>query len=211
MKAGKGKRMIVDGMTYAEIIEVAKTDETAVLAELVRRAPVYERNIKTRRGRGPVYFKPFEIERPTGITWYARFFTNGYADYKRGGLSFLLYGRFYFNGYLWVIWTYGRPFDYALFTYHFFDRYRQRYLSENDRDTVEVIHEYFRYNSLGANKTPRDGGIYCTTAQGAALGIVENGTQVYKTFITPELMREEQQRAREQGLTIINEYNTTSK
>lgn len=206
------QRIIVDGMAWAEIVGVAQTDIAAIHTDMARRSARYNRAVVTRRSRGPVDFDPYPIERPTGITWYVRFFTKGYADFKRGGLWFTLYGLFRFNGHLWAVFTFGQPpYGFAFFSGHFFDRYRERYLLDVERGTADVVHEYFKHNAVGWTTGNPNGGIFVTTEQGAALGVVEDGVEIIKTFITPEQMYDEQQRAREQGLTIINEHTNNER
>ena len=212
------KKMIVDGMSWADIVEVAKSDTGPVLREVHARAPQYIAKIMSTTRRGPLVFRPFDIPRPSGITWAVRFSSLSKADTKKNGPFFNLYGLFYYRGGLFVIFTYnlragawGVSFQYAIFTPHFFERYRERYLQEPARPIDETISEFFKYNarSFESDYNPdRDGTqqYFCTFAQGVGIAKMEGGVEVVKTFITREMLFSGQADTYARGLDYIREY-----
>ena len=215
------QRIIINGMNWADIVEVAKADAKPVTGELFQYWPKYTHLVKTSRNRGQIDFKPFEIVRPSGISWVVRFRSCNYADFKRRGLVYLLYGLFHYRGGLFVINTFvpneyrpGVAYDYMIYTPHFFERYRERYLKDDTTPIKDVINYFFKYNSVGGlnkfyseNNATRPVGEFGTMEHGAALGQWEHGVFIAKTFISSELFFIQQQEHYKTAIAEIQDYN----
>ena len=210
------RRMIVDGMTFAEIVDVARSDADGLNARIWHEYDKYTAQARKRRTARPVSFKPLVIPRKSGITWAVRFGSDGAKDFRKWGLTWTLYGLFQYRGGLWAVYTYGGAWNvsrtkyvykYALFAPHYFDRYRERQLKDDTRPTVDVVHEHFKYNSLAVVEHTADG-FACTTEQGTAFGREENGVYLYLTFVSNDLLFNDQREWRERAINEIQEYKT---
>ena len=87
--------MIVDSMTYEEIISEFKKDWgnyfPNVLPRFMNDSKYRRYMLKEAKDNVPVFFKPIELTSKRGNKYILQINSKGRSDYKRGGLMFLLF------------------------------------------------------------------------------------------------------------------------
>jgi len=94
---------------------------------------------------------------------------------------------------------------------HFVKRYQERFLKETNLSLSEVMKKYIVNNDQAVAYVPGDGKFYSTSIEGVSLGYIEdltNGRIVFhdKTFISEEMLREEQKDLSKDLLNKLADY-----
>jgi hypothetical protein len=188
--------MIVDSMTKEEI----RQEYIADLPSIKRKTFYLHEALKCRRAiiqakHFPLHFKPTEHISPRKNNYFISFVSTSKKDIKLGPIEsdFLYYHR--------PEGIYAATIDYdclciTIYSPHFFDRYRERYLKDTSIPKLEVIKEYFKYNSTIRRTRDRrlsDNGICGTGMHGAVLGIEESHEiHLFKTFVSFDMLKQDQ-------------------
>ena len=122
--------MIVDSMTYEEIVAEFKHDWRNyfpfVLSNFLDDNRYRRYMLKEAKDNVPVYFKPIELTSKRGNKYILQINSKGRTDYKRSGLLYILYMYYHKPEGLYVVmlgsngsWT-TRDDYYNVYTPHFF-------------------------------------------------------------------------------------------
>lgn len=205
------KRMIVDNLELCDVFQVVRTDEQGLNNWIAGNSAGFTKEVRTRHPRGEMWSKPLTVTRATGVTWHVRFLVHDYADFKRGGLSFVIYGTFFYRGGMFAVYPMGTPWrECFIFGPHFFQRYNERFLGVPDGSIAGGMEAFFRHNSMFYS-TPQPGvpgGVFITADDGTMLGEQAGAVSIVKTFISDTMNKGEQINARETGLDKIVQGKT---
>lgn len=81
----------------------------------------------------------------------------------------------------------------SVFTPHFFSRYRERFIMDNNITTKQVIEKFFKNNLLTTCKVRvQDNTFMGTCKDGIAFGKYEKGIAIIKTFISRDMQFDKQ-------------------
>lgn len=194
--AGNYKAVIVDTMSLKEIMELLKKDYPFFSHKIEESPKAYRKMVKNLPNRVENYFfKPLEYKSSRGFNLVLQYFKRSIEDYKKDPLGLIYYFWFvkrhgtYAIQYSLLHKTY---YHYTIFTPHFFDRYRERFLADKTILTKDVINTFFRRNyrfgasGLPSNKYPngywmlcKDGLCLCNRLGGLTIEV--------KTFVTWEM------------------------
>lgn len=196
------ERVIVDTLELPEIVEIVKGERSRIIGKISPLSGKYNRTIIQRRPKDRLDLPPIVWSGKSGIRYHFLPFIRNYSDYKKGGLSFSLFGDFYYRNGLFSVFAVNNLSDWLLFSPHFFERYRERYL-KSERDTAsETMERFFRINDI-SKVEETEKGIFATTIEGVSLGEKTGSLKFFKTFISSDLLKGEQIYARESGLSDI--------
>lgn len=199
--------MIVDSMTYEEIISEFKKDWRNYFPNVL---PGFMNNNKYRRymlkeakDNVPVFFKPIELTSNRGNKYILQINSKGRSDYKRSGLLFIVYMYYHRPEGIYVVmlgsngsWTVNDDF-YNVYTPHFFDRYRERELKDIHKPKLQTIIDFFKHNATGRYITVDNdkykNSIFYTVPTGVMLGSIYN-EYIFelRTYITFTMLKDEQ-------------------
>ena len=191
--------MIVDTMSYQEIF--------AIIHQYMRSgsfANVLEREDRKHRSTilkmtAPkrVFFAPTFVKDPKSqLQICIHTYTDGKSHYKRNGLLFLIYAYFYRDYGLYAMLLVNNFTSYNVYTPHFFDRYRERFLKDVTLNKIDTIVRFFKVNNafclLDYDAPNYSGSKLIACPEGVCLGYMREEQVELKTFISFEMLKNNQ-------------------
>lgn len=193
--------MIVESMTYDEIAckynEIYEKVEPRYMAKAdcnkMRRFLVKNKKAEN------VWFKPIKFEIDLSTVFCFLPFALSYKDFQKCGNHpyTLTYMHYIINkGYMVVVRGGEYNNNYAFYTSHFFDRYRERELKNLSLEKEIVIMEFFKNNrnfcSRPFPKLDSENYIGVTDSGIIFSRKINDNITIYKTFITKEDLKGDQ-------------------
>lgn len=189
--------MIVDSMTYSEIIKVNEKYTIRLVKEINDGLKFYSKDVsKNLFRREKHYYKPKEYSVPEGLHYVIQFFDGGKAYNTKERTRFFYYCWFLKDRGLYAMNSsrMNRQFKhYNIFTPHFIDRYKERYLQDNTISKKEAILTFLRGNTkLSSCAFPSEKYPDCVWEagnQGLCLcNLLDNFTIEMKTFVSYDML-----------------------
>ena len=197
------KNMIVDTMSYEEIIDLFKIDCAILKYKIAENTKRYQKAIKGSRARGKRYFKPIAFSGSRGFNYVLRFFDYGidYTSKKRLGLYYFAWFRKNKGIYALTFTKLGGCiWHFTIYHPHFFDRYRERCLKDPNLSKPEVIFKFLHNNqkksatNIPSEKYPDGYWMACTDGLCLCRNVHDLIIEV-KTFITWDMAGADQRDA----------------
>ena len=196
--------MIVDSMTYDEIIKLFEEQEKPVILRKIEKVGKDYRKIsRNRRNTERVYFKPIRYESTRGFHVVINCYDEGINFPRHKRLGVFYYAWFRKKRGIHLL-TYSRLensiWHYSVYLPHFFDRYNERFLKDPTLSKPEIIDKYYFNNLKSATmrlrvesaKYPNDYWMACNN--GLCLCNNPKGFFVeVKTFISWDMLGQDQQ------------------
>lgn len=197
--------MIVDSMTYDEVLKELKADLPMVNYRIEAENKRFKKLLCDTRSRERYYYRPVTFKSARGFNWVLQFFNEGLGVPSKQRLGLIEYAWFVQNRGLYAI-TISRlsrngivTNHFTFYTPHFIDRYRERFLNDPSIKKVDAFHHFIVSNPKFSSqklKNPsekhpndywsicNDGLCLCNTLQGF--------TVEAKTFITWDMVGKDQ-------------------
>ncbi len=186
--------MIVDTMTYKEMV-TAVSKMTSRHKDRFKKIVSHHLNDYKRiifKGNKQRYdFKPLRVV-ADGIDFYLCPFSLGKSLYKKHGIIFRCFAKFFYRGTYWYcVYSFdGKPNE--LYQQHVFKRFIERHLKDNSKVSSETVRKFLKetegpyaYGPIASPKHPN--GYYIATRIGVLCGYKYNeNTVVWLTFIDKE-------------------------
>ncbi len=193
--------MVVDTMTYKEIWSEIRKDYNGIIRyKIVDAEKVFRKKVMASPSTldiirlKPIHFK----SRKTSLNHCMILYSFGKNDYKKNGMLFVLYSYIYREYGIYAFMLSGKNFDtLAVYTPHFFSRYRERYIKDTSLSMDEVMEDFFVYNNVcqikDVNNASYPNSIFASTKDGVLLGTKHpDNILEFKTFLPSELLKEQQ-------------------
>lgn len=199
--------MIVDSMTYEEVVAEFKKDWRNYFPNMLQKCfndNRYRRYmLKEAKDNEPVFFKPIELTSPRGNKYILQINSKGRSDFKKSGFLYIIYMYYHRPEGIYAVllvsngsWT-ASDDGYNIYTPHFFDRYRERELKDIHKPKLQTIIDFFKHNATGryinVDNDKYKNSIFYTVPTGVMLGSLYND-YIYelRTYITFEMLRGKQ-------------------
>lgn len=193
------KTVIVDSMTNNEILELLKDDADFLQHKVDENLKKYKQLIKNSRKKERVYYKPLDYKSAKGFHYMLQFFKRADDEPDKDKLGLIYYVWFIKDRGTYAV-TFSRlsltdsyaQWHFTIYTPHFFDRYRERFLKDMSISKPEVIYRFIRGNlkmsSTGKSSDKYPNGIWVACNDGLILcNHLNNIHQEAKTFITYDM------------------------
>lgn len=207
--------MIVDSMTYDEILDLLKDDTRIVEHKIHENEKKYKRLVATSRNKERKFFKPIRFQSACGFHYVLVFFDQGINIPSKHRL-----------GYFFYVWYIQKRGMYAItisllekvkwhatfFTPHFIERYRERCLKDVTISKPDSFHCYLMNNlkissmksKIESEKYPGEYWMFCN--DGMCLCKQLKGlTVLARTFITWDMAGKDQQRLGIEGRNFMQD------
>lgn len=205
--------MIVDSMTYDEILDLYWADKPLVNHKMDAGSKFYGRMLKNARVKDRIHYKPIKFKSQRGFNYVMMFFNlaDDVPGKERLGCNY--YAWFIKNRGMYAITlsTINRTeYHNTIYHPHFFERYRERFLKDMSMSKPEVLHTYITNNPKSlSSKIPSakyEGEYWMAVHDGLCLCRVVKGSLVeVKTFITWEMAGHDQKEFAFMGRQIMLE------
>lgn len=199
--------MVVDTMTYKEIWSEINKDYDGIIKHKLEDAnkALRKKVLASSSNEDIIRLTPIHFRsRTTNLNHCLIVYCLGKNDFKKQGPLFALYSYIYWKFGVHAFMVCGSKFDVlTVFTPHFFNRYRERFLADPSLDIEKVMDNYFINNQVTqSNPTIETGkafnekyhnSIVASTKDGVLLGTkLPDNIYEYKTFLSNELLSEQQ-------------------
>lgn len=193
-------------MTYKEIRNEAKKDFQDVVNFAVKKASSYEREIKKSK-IFPLRFKPIKYISKRFNEYYILFQANSKKDWKNNNIFLTILCIYESEKGLNAIMFYEERSKCAIYSTHFFSRYRSRYLKDKALSTEDVILHYFKYNTANYGKIVDDCQHFTATCEhGVCFGQVIDNENIrrFKTFVGFDMLFDSQDEYRNEFFQLLH-------
>lgn len=192
------KTVIVDSMSNEEILELLEDDVVFLQHKIDENLKRYKQMVKNSVKKERVYYQPLNYKSARGFHYMLQFFKRANDEPDKDKLGMLYYVWFIKNSGTYAI-TFSRlsyhsyaQWHYTIFTPHFFDRYRERFLKDLSISKPDVIYRFIRGNlkmsSTGHPSEKYPNCIWVACSDGLILcNHLNTINQVAKTFITYDM------------------------
>ena len=192
------KTVIVDSMSNEEILELLEDDVDFLQHKIDENLKRYKQMVKNSVKKERVYYQPLNYKSARGFHYMLQFFKRANDEPDKDKLGMLYYVWFIKNSGTYAI-TFSRlsyhsyaQWHYTIFTPHFFDRYRERFLKDLSISKPDVIYRFIRGNlkmsSTGHPSEKYPNCIWVACSDGLILcNHLNTINQVAKTFITYDM------------------------
>lgn len=192
------KTVIVDSMSNEEILELLEDDVDFLQYKIDENLKRYKQMVKNSVKKERVYYQPLNYKSARGFHYMLQFFKRANDEPDKDKLGMLYYVWFIKNSGTYAI-TFSRlsyhsyaQWHYTIFTPHFFDRYRERFLKDLSISKPDVIYRFIRGNlkmsSTGHPSEKYPNCIWVACSDGLILcNHLNTINQVAKTFITYDM------------------------
>jgi hypothetical protein len=192
------KTVIVDSMSNEEILELLKDDINFLQHKIDDNLKRYRQQAKNSNKKERIYYQPLNYKSARGFHYMLQFFKRANNEPDKDKLGMLYYVWFIKNRGIYAITFtrlsyYGRAnWHFTIYTPHFFDRYRERFIKDLSISKPDVIYRFIRGNlkmsSSGHPSEKYPNGIWMFCSDGLILcNHMNNYNLVAKTFITYEM------------------------
>ncbi len=190
------KSVIVDSMSIEDIISLLKDDCAFLQHKIDDNRKKYLKLARFSMKKDRVYYKPLNYQSARGFHYVVQFFKRAIDEEEKEKLGTMYYVWFVKDRGIYAVLfsrtgAWGRKFDrFTIYTPHFLDRYRERFLKDPTISKPDVIHTYLMNNlrstSTGhpSEKYPKS--IWMMCSDGLCLcNLIENSFNlIAKTFVT---------------------------
>ena len=192
------KKVIVDSMSNQEILELLRDDFDFLQHKIDENLKKYQQAVKRSTKKERVFYQPLNYKSAKGFHYMLQFFKRADDEPEKDKLGMLYYvwfikdrgtyaiilSRLSLHGYA--------QWHYTIYTPHFFDRYRERFLKDMSISKPDVIYRFIRGNlkmsSSGHPSEKYPNAIWVSCSDGLILcNHMNNYNQVAKTFITYDM------------------------
>lgn len=192
------KTVIVDSMTNKEILDLLKDDMSFLAYKIDENQKKYAQMVKKSIKKERVYYKPLTYRSAKGFNYVLQFFKRANDEEEKDKLGLIYYVWFIKNRGTYAITLsrislYGHAeWHYTIYTPHFFDRYRERFLKDMSMSKPDVIFRFIKGNlkmsSSGHPSEKYPNAIWVACNDGLCLcNHLNNINQEAKTFITYQM------------------------
>lgn len=187
--------LVPDRMTPMEMFDELVDDALKVSRKIKHLIPEYRRNV-LKRTSFPVIFKPIDYLSPRKNNWIIVFRAENKKDADKIAITYVCIADTSHGLHVFMIPVLDGIVSVLMFSPHFFQRYRDRFMNgNNDLKGIELIKHFFSRNStFSSDDNVEDKRIFNASCEdGVCLGI-EKDTDFYilRTFITYEMLRGKQ-------------------
>lgn len=156
-----------------------------------------------------VWFKPIFFKSHRGNNYVALPFSKGKSDFKKLGLNCVIL-CYYFNSKNKIdVALQVNLTDYDIFSGHLIERYAERFLHNPGMNKMDAIINFFKvncqYSSRSFSSSRFTNSIIGTVTDGVIIGIEENDSCVFKTFITFDMLKGEEIDYNNETSTILED------
>lgn len=151
------KKIITDTMNSQELVALLKENDSFGQHKFDETYSKYLKLAKKYSHRKDrVYFKPVSFKCAAGFNYVFRYFKRAANEDASGKIEFDIYVWFYKKRGIYTIKKIklrtgsNSVWMYQVYTPHFFDRYRERYLKDLTIPREEAMHRFMLNNTLGA-------------------------------------------------------------
>ena len=185
-------------MSNEEILELLEDDVDFLQYKIDENLKRYKQMVKNSIKKERVYYQPLNYKSARGFHYMLQFFKRANDEPDKDKLGMLYYVWFIKNSGTYAI-TFSRlsyhsyaQWHYTIFTPHFFDRYRERFLKDLSISKPDVIYRFIRGNlkmsSTGHPSEKYPNCIWVACSDGLILcNHLNTINQVAKTFITYDM------------------------
>lgn len=141
--------MIVDSMTYEDIMKLYWEDKALVNHKIEAGDKFYSRMLKNARLKNRLFYDPIKFTSRRGFNYVLMFFNLANDVPGKGRLGCNYYAWFVKNRGMYAITlslVNRSSYRNTIYHPHFFDRYRERYLKDMSMSKQDVIHTYITNN-----------------------------------------------------------------
>lgn len=200
------RKAIVDSMSNEEILMLLGNDAAFLQHKINDNIKKYRKLVNSSARRERCFYQPLTYRSAKGFDFVIQFFKRAVGEPEKDKLGIIYYARFMKNRGLHAIMIsrlsgLGQMVTWraTIYTPHFFDRYRERFLKDVSMNKVDVIHHFVLNNLknvLGGHpseKYPNSVWIRCN--DGLCLCSHLNSINlVAKTFVTLDMAGQERQK-----------------
>ena len=207
--------MIVDSMTYDDILELYKKDKRITTRKMEEYAPKIRRWLHKLHSKERVFYPPIRFKSAAGFNYVMMIYYRGKEATKTEPV-----GIFWYCWYIHKKGMYGLinsmlggMFSHFTFiTPHFLDRYRERFLKDMSMEKTDVLHHFIMHNSKQPSRNVESekypGCHYKVCNDGLCLCRKLKDLDVEaKTFITWEMAGEDQKDIAMQGKKLAERFD----
>ena len=194
-------RIIVDSMSYEEVFELFREDLTQLNHKIEAATKKMRKKYRNARNSERHYFTPIKYQSQRGFNYVLQFFDNGINVPREARLGF-----YYYTWYIQRKGVYAmmlsqlnrQVWHFTIYTPHFFDRYKERFLKDKTISTPDAIYTFFTRNpkssTQGVPSEKYPNGYWAICNDGICLCNHLNGFTIEaKTFIDWSLLYKGQQ------------------
>ena len=192
------KTVIVDSMTNEEVLDLLIDDLDFLQHKIDDNLKRYQQMVKNSVKKERVFYQPLNYKSARGFHYMLQFFKRADDDPEKDKLGMIYYVWFIKNHGIYAVFLsrlslYGYArWRYTVYTPHFFDRYRERFLKDTSISKPDVIYRFIRGNlkmtSVGHPSEKYPNCVWMACSDGLILCNHLNGyNQEAKTFITYEM------------------------
>jgi len=192
------KTVIVDSMTNDEIIELLRDDFVFLQHKIDENLRKYKQMVKNSVKKERVYYQPLNYKSAKGFHYMLQFFKRADDEPDKDKLGMIYYVWFIKNRGTYAVTLsrlslYGHAeWHYTIYTPHFFDRYRERFLKDMSISKPDVIYRFILGNlKMSTSGNPSEkypNGIWVACSDGLCLcNHLNSINQEAKTFITYDM------------------------
>lgn len=198
------KSVIVDSMGNEDILSLLGEDIAFLQHKIDDNIKTYRKLARSSMKKERVFYKPLNYKSARGFNYVIQFFKRGVDEEQKDKLGIIYYTWFVKNRGIYAILfsrssAQGRSFwRYTIYTPHFLDRYRERFLKDITISKPDVIHRYV-INNLKTTLTGHPSekypnSIWVLCSDGLCLCNHINGFNLEaKTFVTFDMAGLERQ------------------
>ena len=141
--------MIVDSMTYTEILEQFKKDIKIVMHKYEEGTKRYQKYVRSAKNKERVYYEPIRFKSACDFNYVVMFFNEGVNVPSKQRL-----GKTFYAWYIQKRGFYAITFSllekavwhFTIYTPHFVDRYKLRVLKDMSISKADAFHQYIMKN-----------------------------------------------------------------
>lgn len=213
----RSKTVIVDTMDYAEICRLWKKDNDGIVSHKAQeQAAKLRRKMLASSDKGEATMPPVMFKSASGFTFWLMVCCKSRGDAKK-----FRFGKLVFAWYLTARGFYtianmleGGCLRFWIFTPHFFDRYRERFLKDMTLEKEAVIQRFLETNynmvktKIASSKYPNSHYLICQ--DGVCLcNDYSSDILLIKTFLSWDMLGEDQAVVANEGKAIREEMVAT--
>lgn len=147
------KTVIVDSMSNEEILMLLAKDAAFLQHKIDDNIRKYRKLANSSVRNERYFYKPLTYTSARGFDFVIQFFRRAIDEPEKDSLGIIYYARFLKSRGMYAImlsllsgWGQQATWRATIYTPHFFDRYRERFLKDVSLSKVEVIHQYILKN-----------------------------------------------------------------
>ncbi len=195
------QKIILEDFSYSDIIEIINKDKAFIQHQLVDLEASYRKIVAERKPTDAHHFAPKHIVSNRGLNYVITFFFWSKEDFRSNGFTYTIYAyqlkKDGFYAFFYVSDHDTSKDCWMVYTPHFFNRYRERFLKDMSMEKSEVMNQFFlrNYRTMNYDQDNPDypNGTMSLSQDGIGLGVRNEDTYAeIKTFISLEMLKGDQ-------------------